>query len=161
MRRFNQELLKKHNGIQPSAEALAELDVLIKTLEALAKVYPAHDPSKNTSSPWWLWSNLGRHRTQCCGAQAHGTGDLYAVDERKRLWVIDNKLMSRIDQRLMDSFVLNTQAQTYLLGARYDDHLRSLYRTMGGFIPNVIRKPALRQKETRAMTSSYRVCVKP
>lgn len=132
-----------------TAAVLEEIDVALGGMRALAEVYPTVDPVKKlgltvkgVEQPWQSQDPNVPNRALT------GRGDLYAVDKDKKLWVIDHKLMSRIDQRLMDSFVLNTQAQTYLLGARTDPTLRLYGLKLGGFIPNVLRKPALRRKDT-------------
>lgn len=130
-----------------SADDLEDLNIAINNMKALVKEYPNFDPIKKYNLQVINVEHI--FKVQVPHVQDRfivGKIDVVCIDKIGRIWILDHKIMSKIDRSLIESFVLNQQIQTYLMGVRLDPKL-SKYK-VGGAIINLIRKPSLKQKET-------------
>lgn len=145
------EILRQEEKTDSLSEKNREaLDIGIAGLTALLAAYPKYDVLKKFNltlfkMPESIWYyrdiNISAYPLKM-------KIDLVGIDKQRRAWVIDHKSTSSIDTRLVNSFALNRQAQTYMLGLMQNiaKIVGNDYQ-IGGFIPNLIRKPMLRQKK--------------
>jgi hypothetical protein len=132
----------KDDQIRESNEAIA-------ALKSIVEVYPKFDPVIK----YKLQVRAVEHQfynpdPQVPSRKGSGKIDIAAIAKDGKIWIMDHKTVSRFEDKYVNSFRLNRQMQTYLMAVRCDPVLKNLGRTIGGIIPNIIRKPSLRKKET-------------
>lgn len=142
------------------SEDAEEIRQTLNALEGIAAIYPSVDPVKRyklevlkVEYQFQIQDpNVPRRKLT-------GKIDLLLRDSSKRIWIMDHKSVSRIDQRFANGFRTNRQMQIYLMGARFDPNILSLGK-VAGVIPNLIRKPQLRRKVSETTEQEFHARVR-
>lgn len=125
----------------------------ITCMGALLELYPKFDCVKRlklkvlgTEMPFKMPMPGGKIHT--------GMIDVLAKDSYGRIYIIDHKSTSQIDDSFIESFGLNSQFQTYLWAVRGDPAIIKLAGGLAPYaiIPNLVKKPTLRLGKTESVT---------